>query len=62
MLVDPGIQHINDLLSDTGGLYGYQDFIETYKVILNFINFYSLTHQIPQKWGLSRARNKIKTV
>ena len=61
MLVNRGIQYISDLLSDTGGLYGYQDFIETYKVNLNLVDFYSLTHQIPRKWGLFRAR-KIKAV
>ena len=32
-----------------------------YNVDLNFVNFYSLTHQIPRKWGLSSAR-KIKRV
>ena len=55
-LVNKGIRHISDLLSNTEGLYGYQEFKQTYNVDLNFVDFYSLTHQIPRKWGLSSAR------
>ena len=55
-LVNQGIRHISDLLSNTEGLYGYQEFKQTYNVDLNFVDFKSLTHQIPRKWGLSSAR------
>ena len=45
-----GITHINDLLTNTGDFYGYQEFIEFYGINLNFLDFYTFMHSIPRNW------------
>ena len=45
-----GINYLNDLISPSGGLFGYEDFVRTFNLSLNFVDFYSLLHSIPRKW------------
>ena len=47
---DNGIKHLNDLISPSGGLFGYEDFFRTFNLQINFVDFYSLLHSIPTKW------------
>ena len=32
------------------GFFGYESFIETFNIQINFVDFYSLIHSIPRKW------------
>ena len=45
-----GITHLNDLISPAGGLFGYENFVRTFNLTFNFVDFYSLMHSIPRKW------------
>ena len=45
-----GITHLNDLISPSGGLFGYEEFVRKFNLKLNFVDFYSLIHSIPRKW------------
>ena len=45
-----GIKYLNDLISLCGGLFGYDEFIRTFNLQMNFVDFYSLMHSIPRKW------------
>ena len=57
-----GLHYINDLLTNSGELMGYNDFQNTYRMKINFVDFYSLIHSIPRKWMaiLRDHRRKIK--
>ena len=45
-----GINYVNYLISPSGGLFGYDEFITTYNLHMNFVDFYSLMHSIPRHW------------
>ena len=52
-MISNGIIYINNILSDTGqtlGYYGQMGIMDKYNIKLNFVDFYSLTHEIPRNW------------
>ena len=51
--VNKGLIYINDLLSQTGDMMGYQEFIDKYRICINFVDFYSLIHSIPREWRIN---------
>ena len=57
-----GLHYINNILANSGELMGYNDFQNTYRMKINFVDFYSLIHSIPRKWMavLRDHRHKIK--
>ena len=59
-LQNVGIKYLNDVISPTGGLLGYDEFIRTFNLQMNFVDFYSLMHSIPRKWkgGLNERLHK----
>ena len=44
--------NVNDILDNTGTIFGYQDFINATGIEINFVDFYSLLHSIPREWRL----------
>ena len=60
-MVEKGLVYVNDLLSDTGNLLGYMDFIETFQIRINFVDYYSLTHSIPRQW-LANCKRKLNHI
>ena len=48
-----GILYINDILTNTGNLYGYEEFTVFYNVNINFLDFYSLMHSVPRNWRMN---------
>ena len=44
------IYFINDLLTETGAIMGFEDFKIKYNIPLNFLDFYTLIHSIPRTW------------
>ena len=50
VLINKGLVYINDILTDSGNVYGYEQFCQKFQVNITFINFYSLTHSIPRNW------------
>ena len=59
-MINKGIIHVNDLLTEIGQLFGYNEFMEKYNIQLNFVDFYSLTHSVPRHWliGFKTKLNK----
>ena len=51
-LQERGIQYINNLLDESGRLFGYLDFVQQFNVSLNFVEFYSLIHSLPRQWRM----------
>ena len=48
-LMQKGVVYVNDMLTNIGRLLGYYDFMETYHIAINFVDFYGMTHSIPRK-------------
>ena len=55
-MISKGVIHVNDLFTNTGQLIGYYDFMETFNIELNFVDFYSMTHAIPRQWLKGQER------
>ena len=49
-LMHKGVVYVNDMLPNTGQLLSYYEFIETYDMAINFIDFYGMTDEIPIQW------------
>ena len=60
VLTNKGLVYINDILSDSGNMYGYEQFCQKFQVNLTFIDFYSLTHSIPRSWKGTILKENIK--
>ena len=45
-----------------GGVLGYQDFKEKFKVEINFVDFYSLVHSLKSEWKCGHIDNCIGEV
>ena len=45
-----GVRYVNDILTNTGKLLGYNEFMETYPIAINFVDFYGMMHSIPRDW------------
>jgi len=43
-------ESVKDLIHANGGVLGYQDFKEKFKVEINFVDFYSLIHSLKPEW------------
>ena len=57
------IHFVNDLLNETGSLMDFEEFKRRHNVAMNFMDFYSLIHSIPQPWrsALKTTNVKLKT-
>ena len=60
VLINKGLVYINDILMDSGNMYGYEQFCQKFQVDLTFIVFYSLTHSIPRSWKRIILNENIK--
>ena len=49
-LYSKGLRYINDILNDTGEIMGLATFTSKFDIKTNFVDFYSLTHCLPQDW------------
>jgi len=49
-LQENGLNYIKDLFNEKGTILGYQEFIEKFRVNVNFVDFYSLMHCLKQDW------------
>ena len=56
-LLRNGLTYVKDLFKPDGTLMGYQDFIETYHVQINFIDYYSLIHNLERPWKAQMQLN-----
>ena len=52
-----GLIYFNDLFDANGNLYGYENFVNSFAVNINFVDFYSLMHSIPRNY---RTLDKIE--
>ena len=52
-----GLIYFNDLFDANGTLYGYENFVNSFAVNINFVDFYSLMHSIPRNY---RTLDKIE--
>ena len=56
-----GLIFVNDLVMDTGEFMGYQNFMDSFQVNINFVDFYSLMHSLPRPWKgqINERKSKI---
>ena len=47
-MMQKGGRYVNDILTNTGQLLGYNEFKETYPIAINFVDFYGVMHSIPR--------------
>ena len=47
---DKGIKYFGDILSENGSILSLTQFKEKFDSNVNFLNYFSLLHAIPQKW------------
>ena len=47
---DKGIKCFGDILSENGSILSLTQFKEKFNLNVNFLNYFSLVHAIPQKW------------
>ena len=47
---DKGIKYFGDILSENGSILSLTQFKEKFDLNVNFLNYFSLVHAIPQKW------------
>ena len=53
------IHYINDLLSERGEIYGYEEICTLLNKQLNFVNYYSLKRSIPKRKWRSGLKDKL---
>ena len=49
-VMQKGVRYVNDILTNTGQLLGFNEFKETYPIAINFVDFYGMMHSIPREW------------
>ena len=57
-VMQQGITHVNDILTNTGQLLGYNEFKETYSIAKKIVDFYGIRHSFPRDW-LKGHRRKL---
>ena len=49
-MIEKGVRYVNDILTNTGQLLGYNEFKERYPIAINFVDFYGMMHSTPRDW------------
>ena len=54
------VRYVNDILTNTGQILGYNEFDEEYPLAIHFVNFYAMMHSIPRDYlnGHKRKLNE----
>ena len=59
---EKGLNYVRDLFQEGGSILGYQEFIDKYKININFVDFYSLVHSLKHEWKKGKAGESSKEV
>ena len=55
-----GVRMLNDLLKSDGSLMNYEEFKNTYKIHVTFLDYYSLEQSLPEEWREAARRRELE--